>query len=162
MKNIRIYAFIIALLMLAGSMVACGGGAAKTVNCKVSVIVDGEAIVDGLECPVKTAGDKEPVVLDAVEMALDYLSVEYETSETGLIRLKMDGVEYAKGTDKNGVFWFWNCLVNDVEPETGSAATIKIADGDDIKYVFTALESESTENEATEIVEDENTDEADD
>ena len=141
MKKIKIIAVVTALLMLAGCIVSCAGGSSKTVNCTISVVAGDTKLVDAVECPLKADGENAPVVIDALKLALDFCEADYELSSNGLTKVALNGTEYANGQKEDG-FWFWNYTVNGVEPENGSAAINTVADGDDIVYTFTLLESE--------------------
>ena len=144
MKKIRIAAIIMALVMLCASVISCNGGAAKQVKCTISVVVDGEYIVDTLECPVKANGDNAPVVIDALKVALDYLGVDYEIGSTNLKRLVFDGVEYAEGRDAEGKnHRFWVYTANGEEPENGSAVVNVLNDGDYIEFIYDSIPVES-------------------
>ena len=140
MKKTRIAAIVMAILMLGASMISCAGGASKEVKCTLSVVVDGEYLVDSLEVPTKGSGDADPVVLDALKIALDYLGVNYELGSTNLKRVMFDGKEYAEGRDAEGKnHWFWVYTCNGVEPENGSAAVNAVNEGDYIEFIYTSI-----------------------
>ena len=169
MKKIKAAAIVMAVLMLCASMLSYAGGSSKEVKCTMSVVVDGEYLVDSLEVPAKGVNDADPVVLDALKIALDYLGVEYELGSTNLKRLVFDGHEYGEGRDAEGKnHWFWVYTCNGVEPENGSAAVNTISEGDYIEFVYTSIpvddgksetadddEGESEEADAEEETEDE-------
>ena len=156
MKKIRIAAIVMALVMVCAGVISCGGGASKEVNCTMSVVVDGEYLVDSLEVPTKGSADAEPVVLDALKIALDYLGVEYELGSTNLKRIVFDGHEYGEGRDAEGKnHWFWVYTCNGVEPENGSAAVNTINEGDYIEFIYTSIPvEEDVETEETDETED--------
>ncbi len=145
MKKIRIASLVIAIMMLCVCFASCGGSS-NQVNCKISIAVNGEYIVDHVECPVKS---EAPVVMDALELALEYLGVDYELGSTNLKRIVVDGVEYAEGPDAaNENHRFWVYTANGVEPDKGSAAVNALNEGDDIVFTYTSIPIENNNADA--------------
>lgn len=160
MKKIRFSALIIALFMFAATLLSCGPAANNEVKCTISIVINGEAIVDELECPVKTSNGEDPTVLKALEVALNFLGVDYEFDSTNLKRIMFDGVEYAAGLDEAGEnLWFWNYTANGEEPEKGSPSINVVNDGDKIVFTYTNLPVEKQEEQVE--VEDEDVENAD-
>lgn len=146
MKKIKISALIIAILMLTATVISCAPAASNEVNCTISVIAGDKAICDALDCPVKLNNGENPTVLQALEVALQFLGDDYEFDSTNLKRLMHDGVEYAAGIDESGEnLWFWNYTANGVEPEKGSPAINVINEGDVIVFTYTSLPVENNE-----------------
>ncbi len=119
MKKIRFGLLAIAMLLLAVSFVSCGGERVS-VNCTVSVEVDGEIYLDGYNYTVENKVDTPPTVLQAVCEVFTLVDYDYGVDDEGLSLtfVTVDGEEYVTGMSADGsYFGYWGCLIDGVEPK---------------------------------------------
>lgn len=139
MNKIRRIALVMAIMMLAMCMVSCGGGEKVSVNCTISVVMDGEEVVGPYQLTVQGPVDTPPTVLQAAREAFTVLEVPYEVDEQGLsfTSITIDGVEYAKGADDTNIY-SWYYTADGVEPEEGRAGTNLVLEGQNIVFLYNA------------------------
>lgn len=137
MKKIKIIALVMAIAMLAMTAVACGAEKFSA-TCKISVVINGETILDGYEYTVEKKGE-QPTVLQAVTEAFTVLDYPYATDSEGLSlqTLTVDGVDYTAGIQADGSGTaFWGYTIDGVEPSSGRAGNNTVSDGQAIVFTY--------------------------
>lgn len=141
MKKIRVAALVLAMIMLTFSIAACSKTEKVKVNCTVSVIIDGEVMLDNYAYQVEGPVDNPPTVLQAVQEACMTLDIPCEADDAGLSveSFTFDGVTYSSGSDGENIYG-WYYTINGVEPEAGSgrAGNRPVEEGQAICYTYTA------------------------
>ncbi len=142
MKKLRVAALMLAMLILTLTMAACSGGDKVTVNCKVSVMVGDEYIVDNYDYAVTGTTENPPTILQAVREACQAIDIATEADEAGLSleSVTSDGVTYANGNDGENMNR-WVYTVDGVEPaaNSGRAGNNAIQEGQSICYTFISV-----------------------
>lgn len=130
-------ALAMALVMLAMCMVSCGGGEKVSVNCNVSVQIDGEEVFGPFNLTVQGPAENPPTVLQAAREAFTVCEVPYEVDEAGLsiTSITIDGTEYAKYNDEVNIY-SWYYLADGVEPESGRAGTNPAVEGQTYTFIY--------------------------
>ena len=145
MKKIKIFALVLAMAMLTLAAVSCGGSVEKvTVNCTVSVSVDGETKFGPFDLPVTGDVENPPTVLQAVTEALQFNEVNIEVDANSRIsNITLDGTDYKSYADDTNIYG-WIYLANGIEPETGTMAANLVNEGDviEVQYIVTAINPE--------------------
>jgi len=137
MKNFRICALLLAVLMLSACFVGCAKE--KTyVNVKVSVVANGETIFGPVDAKVETDPETPATILYVVSDAFDQNEFEYEADDMSF--LSINGLSYK---EEDGNTYFWDFTINGETPDEGRASTIIANEGDEIVYTYYA---ESTED----------------
>ena len=105
MNKIRIIALVMAVAMLAMCMVSCGGEKVS-VNCNISVVIDGEEVFGPYNLTVQGPAENPPTVLQAAREAFTVCEVPFEVDEAGLslTSITIDGTEYAKKSDETNIY----------------------------------------------------------
>lgn len=138
MKKIRFVALAMALVMLALCAVACTSEKV-TVNCKVSVEVDGEIYLEEYPYAVTNKVETPPTILQAVSEVFTMVEYDYGVDDEGnsLTYVTVDGTEYVGGmaADGSGI-GFWGARVNGAEPESGRMGNTVVKEGDHIVVYF--------------------------
>ncbi len=139
MNKIRIIALAMAVAMLAMCMVSCGGGEKVSVNCNISVMIDGEEVFGPYNLTVQGPAENPPTVLQAAQEAFTVCEIPYEVDENGLslVSISIDGTEYAKGADETNIYT-WVYTADGIEPEEGRAGTNAILEGQSIVFTYVA------------------------
>ncbi len=142
----KIIALVLAVAMLSLALVACGGGGSTKVkiNFTLSVVANGEKVVDGLEHQISANENKIPTILLAALDALAVNGIQYE-AEDELISISVAGTKYAMGKDETNVY-AWIYRVNGVEPTSGKMNTNLIEDGQNIELELIAIPLETNTN----------------
>ncbi len=143
MKKIRIAALVLALIMLTLTMAACQASPKVSVNCKVSILVNGEYRLNGYAYTVEGTEANPPTVLQACVEAFRLVNVDSALDENGteIQALAIDGVTYAGGNDGTN-YNFWEYTVNGELPqpgETAKAGNNPVKEGDEICYMFSSI-----------------------
>ena len=145
MKKIKIFALVLAMAMLTLAAVSCGGSVEKvTVNCTVSVSVDGETKFGPFDLPVTGDVENPPTVLQAVTEALQFNEVNIEVDANSRIsNITLDGTDYKSYADDTNIYG-WIYLANGIEPETGTMAANLVNEGDviEVQYIVTPINPE--------------------
>ena len=145
----KIIALVLALAMITLVLASCGGGSSSKVqiNFTLSVVANGEKVIDGIEHKLSVNENKIPTILDAARDALDTNGIMYE-AEDELISITIAGTKYAMGKDDTNVY-AWIYRVNGVEPSSGKMNTNLIEDGQNIELelISIALETNNTDVE---------------
>jgi len=145
MKKIKIFALVLAMAMLTLAAVSCGGPVEKvTVNCTVSVSVDGETKFGPFDLPVTGDVENPPTVLQAVTEALQFNEISAEVdSNNRLSVITLDGTDYKAYADDVNIYG-WIYLANGIEPETGTMAANVVNEGDviEVQYIVTPINPE--------------------
>ena len=149
MKKIRIFAFVLAVVMLAAFATACGGNGNSTkvtVNAKVSVIVNDELMLDSIPVTVTGTTENPPTVLEAGQTAFIACDVPYVIDESGLriSSLTFDGVEYTNKSDESYAYT-WLYTADGAEPQKGRAGNNAVLEGQSIVFTYTAIPFEQVE-----------------
>ena len=147
MNKIRIIALAMAVAMLAMCMVSCGGGSEKvSVNCNVSVQINGEEVFGPYNLTVQGPAETPPTVLQAAQEAFIVCEIPYEVNENGvsLTSVTIDGTEYANTMDETHIY-SWYYLADGVEPEAGRAGTNPVLEGQTITFIYGATEIDPQE-----------------
>lgn len=138
MKKIRVIALAMALLMLAMCAVACSSEKVK-INCKVSIVIDGETYLDSYAYTVENKASTPPTVLQAVSEVLQMVEYSYVLDDSGtkFASITVDGTEYAAGMlpDGSGI-GFWEYTADGVKPEAGGPGVNLIQEGQHIVYTY--------------------------
>ena len=138
MKKIRFVALAMALVMLALCAVACTSEKI-TVNCKVSVEIDGEIYLDQYAYAVTNKVETPPTILQAVSEVFTMVEYDHGVDDEGLslTYVTVDGTEYVGGmaADGSGI-GYWGCTVNGAEPEAGRMGNTAIKEGDHVVVKF--------------------------
>lgn len=136
MNKIRIIALAMAITMLALCMASCGGEKVS-VNCSISVVVDGEEVFGPYSLTVQGPVENPPTVLQAAQEAFTVCEVPYEVDEDGLslISVTIDGTVYAKTNDEENIY-NWIYSADGVEPDSGRAGTNPVLEGQAITFVY--------------------------
>ena len=146
----KIFALALALVMLTMTVVSCGGSVEKvTVNCTVSVVVDGETKFGPFDLPVTGDVENLPTVLQAVTEALQFNEVNVEVDSNNRISvITLDGTDYKAYADDTNIYG-WIYLANGIEPETGTMAVNTVNEGDviEVHYLVTPLNPEDLSSE---------------
>lgn len=139
MNKIRIIALAMAVAMLAMCMVSCGGGEKVSVNCNISVVVNGEEVFGPYNLTVQGPAETPPTVLQAAQEAFTVCEIPYEVDENGLslTSVTIDGTVYAKGADDTNIYT-WAYTADGVEPEEGRAGTNAVLEGQSIVFNYIA------------------------
>ncbi len=139
MNKIRLIALVMAVMMLGMCMASCGGGEKVSVNCNISVMMDGEEVVGPFNLTVQGPVETPPTVLQAAREAFTVLEVPYEIDENGLsiTSITIDGVEYANGMDDTNIY-IWGYTADGIEPEEGRAGTNAVVEGQNIAFHYYA------------------------
>ena len=141
----KIFALALALVMLTMTVVSCGGSVEKvTVNCTVSVVVDGETKFGPFDLPVTGDVENPPTVLQAVTEALQFNEVNIEVDSNNRIsNITLDGTDYKSYADDTNIYG-WIYLANGIEPETGTMAANLVNEGDviEVQYIVTPINPE--------------------
>lgn len=142
----KIIALVLAVAMLSLALVACGsGGSTKVkINFTLSVVANGEKVVDGLEHQISANENKIPTILDAARDALDVNGIMCE-AEDELVSITVAGTKYSMGKDDANVY-AWIYRVNGVEPTSGKMNTNLIEDGQNIELELIAIPLETNTN----------------
>lgn len=138
MKKIRFVALAVAMLMLAMCAVACSSEKI-TVNCTVSVEIDGEVYLDNYAYAVTNKVETPPTILQAVSEVFQMVEYNYAVDEEGLslTAVTVDGTDYVAGLSADGsAIGFWGCTVNGAEPEEGRMGNTPIHEGDHVVVSF--------------------------
>ncbi len=137
MNKIRLIALVVAVMMLGMCMASCGGGEKVSVNCNISVMMDGEEVVGPYNLTVQGPVETPPTVLQAAREAFTVLEVPFEVDENGLsfTSITIDGVEYAKGADDVNIY-SWYYTADGIEPEEGRAGTNLVLEGQTITFHY--------------------------
>lgn len=137
MKKIKVIALTMVLVVLAVCAVACGSEKVS-VNCTVSVVVNGETVLDGYEYTVQNNVETPPTVLQAGIEVFTMVEYPYETDEDGLTItcLTIDGVEYRAGQAEDGSFGYWSYTADGNAPESGRAGNNAVLEGQHIVFSF--------------------------
>jgi hypothetical protein len=137
MNKIRIIALAMAVAMLAMCMVACGGGEKVSVNCNISVQVNGEEVFGPYNLTVQGPAENPPTVLQAAREAFTVCEVPFEVDENGLslTSITIYGNEYAKTTDETNIY-SWYYVADGVEPESGRAGTNAAVEGQTYTFIY--------------------------
>ncbi len=137
MKKLRVAALMLALVILTLTMAACSGAEKVTVNCKVSVMVGDEYIVDNYAYAVTGTTEAPPTVLQAVREACQALDIPTEADDAGLSLLSVtsDGTTYTSGSDGENIN-AWVYTVDGVAPESGRAGNNLVQEGQSICFTF--------------------------
>lgn len=145
MKITRILALALVGVMLALSMVSCGGDSSDVTNVKLKMTVPSEddptkttdIFADGtieLEIP-----GKEPTVIDVLKIAEEEYEVDFDIEEgaSDNERSSLKAVdEYKTYTDEEtGYRYAWNFLINGEEVNF-HAGKATVAEGDTIEYIY--------------------------
>lgn len=142
----KIIALVLAVAMLSLVLVACGGGGSTKVkiNFTLSVVANGEKVIDGLTHQISASENKIPTILVAAMDALAVNGIQYE-AEDELISISVAGTKYAMGMDEANVY-AWIYRVNGVEPTSGKMNTNLIEDGQNIELELIAIPLETNTN----------------
>lgn len=142
----KIIALVLALAMVTLALAACGGGGSTKVkiNFTLSVVANGEKVVDGIEHQLSVNESKIPTILDAARDALDSNGIMNEV-EDELISITVAGTKYAMGKDDANVY-AWIYRVNGVEPTSGKMNTNLIEDGQSIELELITIPLETNTN----------------
>lgn len=137
MNKIRIIALAMAVAMLAMCMVSCGGGEKVSVNCNISVIIDGEEVFGPYNLTVQGPAENPPTVLQAAREAFTVCEVPFEVDEAGLSldSITIDGTEYAKTSDETNIY-SWYYTADGIEPEEGRAGTNAVVEGQTYAFIY--------------------------
>jgi len=137
MNKIRIIALAMAVAMLAMCMVSCGGGEKVSVNCNISVIIDGEEVFGPFNLTVQGPAETPPTVLQAAREAFTVCEVPFEVDEAGLsiTSITIDGTEYAKKNDAENIY-SWYYTADGIEPEEGRAGTNAVVEGQTYAFIY--------------------------
>ncbi len=145
----KIIALVLALAMITLVLASCGGGNSSKVqiNFTLSVVANGEKVIDGIEHQLSVNENKIPTILEAARDALDTNGIMNEV-EDELISITVAGTKYAMGKDDANVY-AWIYRVNGVEPTSGKMNTNLIEDGQSIELelISIALETGNTDAE---------------
>ena len=139
MNKIRFIALAMAVAMLAMCMVSCGGGEKVSVNCNISVVIDGEEVFGPFNLTVQGPVETPPTVLQAAREAFTVCEIPYEVDEAGLSleSVTIDGTEYTKGADDVNIY-SWLYTADGIEPEEGRAGTNAVLEGQSIVFTYHA------------------------
>lgn len=142
----KIIALVLALAMVTLALAACGGGGSTKVkiNFTLSVVANGEKVVDGIEHQLSVNENKIPTILEAACDALAVNAIQYEAEED-LISISVAGTKYAMGKDDTNVY-AWIYRVNGVEPTSGKMNTNLIEDGQNIELELITIPLETNTN----------------
>lgn len=140
MKKIKIVALMMVAIMLTLSMVACGSSGPK-VNCKISIVINGETVLNQYAAAVEGSAEDMPTVLEAAMYAFDKCDIVYTVDDAGmsLESITVDSVEYKNGLAADGSINKWLYTANGVEPESGKAGTNLIEEGMEIVFTYTNI-----------------------
>ncbi len=134
MKTMRIFAAMLAGIMLVLTLASCGA-AAPTVNVtlKITPNVDPEfPTILEVNVPLKS---EAPTVLDAFIEGCVANSIDYTLTDDEMSVVDID--EYLDHKDEaTGDNYYWIYTVNGVEPTAGRACDITVADGDVVEYIY--------------------------
>lgn len=139
MNKIRIIALAMAVMMLAMCMVSCGGGEKVSVNCNISVMIDGEEVFGPYNLTVQGPAENPPTVLQATQEAFTVCEIPYEVDENGLslTSITIDGTAYTKGADDVNIYT-WYYTADGIEPVEGRAGTNAVLEGQNIVFHYSA------------------------
>ena len=145
MKKIKIFALALALTLLTLAVVSCGGAAETvTVNCTISVVVDGETKFGPFDMVVSGTTENPPTVLQAVTEALAHNEVNCETDANNRIsNITLDGEDFKAYADDVNIYgWYYLC--NGIEPETGTMNVNTVNEGDviEVNYMISPIAPE--------------------
>lgn len=137
MKKIRVAALALAVIMLTLCMAACSGAEKVSVNCKISVIINDEVMLDNYAYTVQGTTENPPTILQAVREACQTVEIPCEVDSNGLSleSLTFDGQAYANGSDEENIYR-WYYTVDGVEPDTGRAGNTPVQEGQTICYTY--------------------------
>ena len=148
MKKYRIFAFVLAALMLTLTFAACNkdsGSPAVTVNCHVKIngidasIVNFDVAVEGTEADPPTVLDAAITALNRREDVKYELDVNDDGEAIGFVSITDDsGNVYKVGyTDStNEYLATWEYTIDGVTPDSGRMNKIQIAEGQQIEFSF--------------------------
>ena len=142
----KIIALVLALAMITLALASCGAGNSTKVkiNFTLSVVANGEKVVDGLSHQLSANENKIPTILLAALDALAVNGIQYE-AEDELISISVAGTKYSKGMDETNVY-SWIYRVNGVEPTSGRMNTNLIEDGQSIELELISIPLETNTN----------------
>ncbi len=148
--KIRLFALGLAVVLFALAAASCGSPKVS-VNCTVSVMIDGEYILDHYSYTVQGTEEKRPTVLQATREALQMIGISSQADAENLSMecITYDGVDYKSGMDPSGdKINFWIYTLDGVEPKEGRAGTNYVQEGQQIVFTYeTQLINEPTFNE---------------
>lgn len=140
MKRIRIIALIFAFVIILSAFASCGNSSPKVeVNCTISVVVDGEYILDHYAYKVSGTEETPPTVLKAADEALLTVKIPHEIDSDyySFVSISNGEVEYRTGLDTEGKnICVWMYTANGEEPRNGRAGTNPVLEGQDIVFTF--------------------------
>ncbi len=147
MKFTRILALALVGVMLALSMVSCGGSDVTNVKLKISVPSEDDPtkttdfFADGT-IDVEVPG-KNPTVVDVLRVTEGDYDIVYDIEESENGRTTLKGVDdYKTYTDEEtGLYYAWHFTINGEIPE-GHAGALTVAEGDVIEYIFEQVDTE--------------------
>ena len=134
MKTRRIFAAVLAGIMLVLTFASCGANApAINVTLKITPNVDPEfPTIREVNVPLK---GEAPTVLDAFIEGCVANSIDYTLTDDEKSVVDVD--EYLDHRDEaTGDNYYWIYTVNGEEPKAGRACDINVADGDVIEYIY--------------------------
>lgn len=146
----KIIALVLALAMITLALASCGGGGSSSkvqINFTLSIVANGEKVIDGIEHTISAKETAIPTILLAALDALDTNGIMYEADDE-LVSITVAGTKYAMGKDDANVY-AWIYRVNGVEPTSGKMNTNLIEDGQtiELELISIALETNNTDVE---------------
>lgn len=137
MKKIKVMALAMALVMLAMCAVACGSEKVS-INCTISVVVDGETYLENYAYTVEGNAENPPTVLQAAAEAFQTIDWSYalDENESTFTSITVGGVEYTAGLAEDGSYSYWGYTADGVEPSSGTAGANAILEGQHIVFSF--------------------------
>lgn len=129
----KIIAVTVAALMLAFSLVSCGGSTAADINVTVKIIADDATMLD----TSVTIGDNSNV-LDAVEAACKANDIDITFSDDEADVKSIGEYDTFESEDATRYYWFFKL---DGKEVAGAALDNAVTDGMVVEYVYAAAES---------------------
>jgi hypothetical protein len=146
----KIIAFVLVAVMLALTFTACGSAPTKVrINCTVSVVVNGEKLLDTFPYTVTGTEEKMPTVLQTVVEAFTVADIPCEYNDEEFLSVSFNGTKYARGMDEENVY-SWIYRVDGVEPTSGRMSNNTVAEGQNIELELIAIPLETNKTEAAE------------
>ncbi len=131
----KILTLALAVVLVAISVISCGPKVepitvALSFKAGNDLVFTGDILIEA----------ENPSVVDLVNEAVIYYGVDAEISEDGRSVKK---VSYYYNTDIDGLAYYWQYTINGVAPETGTANTNYVKDGDKVEYTFVIVDPET-------------------
>ena len=152
MKKTKIIAFVLVVAMAALALVACTPASPRVkINCTISIVVDGEKLLDSYAYTVSGTEEKMPTVLQTVREALTVADIQHEADDEEFLSVTINGKTYARGMDEENVY-SWIYTVNGKEPTSGRMHNNVVEEGAsyELELISIPLDNSVAEDEPAE------------